>query len=107
MQRITFALVILVISLIIVTVVFAVPGFDDRGNPNDPRVNERANACYEGAILEGKCHTQAEWDAGWYLIRFQFGLLGRDDIPEVYHWVLPPLETPPPALPSPTATIPR
>jgi hypothetical protein len=103
LKRTLFALIGLLMSLIIVSIVLAVPGFDDRGVVNDPRVNERANACYDGGTLEGKCHTQVEWDAGWYLIRFQFGLLGRGDIPEEYYWVLPSEETPAPTLvPSPT-----
>ena len=27
----------------------------DNGQPNDPFVNEQANACYAGGSLEGKC----------------------------------------------------
>ena len=44
------------------------PTLDDLGNANDPRVNDRANACYAPGQ---QCQTQAEWEAGWYLIRQQ------------------------------------
>ncbi|MEQ8674927.1 MAG: hypothetical protein RLP44_03840 [Aggregatilineales bacterium] len=76
----------IVLSLLVFGVVFA--GFDDEGNPNDPRINERANACYEGGTLEGKCSTEAEWQAGWYLIRYQNGMINRQGIPEWAQWVL-------------------
>lgn len=39
---------------------------DDLGQPNDPRVNERANACYAPGYV---CQGEAEWEAGWYAIR--------------------------------------
>ncbi len=88
-RRSTFVLIGVLVSLLIAGVVLAVPGFDDRGNPNDPRVNERANACYDGGTLAGKCDEQAEWDAGWYLIRFEYGLLNCDNFPSQFRWVLP------------------
>ena len=42
---------------------------DDRGNPNDPAVNDRANACFAGGDMEGKCDTEWEWMCGWHIIR--------------------------------------
>jgi hypothetical protein len=83
-----FAVSIVLISILMVS---AEVGKDDRGNPNDPAVNERANACYEGASLAGKCDTEEMWVAGWYLIRFETGLIGRDEFPDQYDWLLPPV----------------
>ncbi|MFN8371877.1 MAG: hypothetical protein U0694_03230 [Anaerolineae bacterium] len=79
-----------VIVLLLLVSVSAVWALDDRGNPNDPRVNERANACYEDGSLAGRCHTEWDWVAGWYLIRFQFGLISRANFPAEYVSVLPP-----------------
>lgn len=42
---------------------------DDQGNTNDPAINDRANACFEGGSMEGKCDTEWEWVCGWHLIR--------------------------------------
>jgi len=81
---------IVLIVLLISSILVLAGGFDDRGEPNDPAVNERANACYEGGTLEGKCDSQLEWDAGWYLIRYEFGIFQRTDIPGWVEWVLPP-----------------
>ena len=106
MRHFTLLLIGILASLWLVGVVLAVPGFDDRGNPNDPRVNERANACYDGGTLAGKCDTQAEWDAGWYLIRFEYGLLGCADFPAQFSWAKPAVcgsgVALPTAVPSPT-----
>jgi hypothetical protein len=83
----------LVLTLLAITVmsgvVMAQSGLDDEGNPNDPRMNERANACYDGGSLAGKCDTQVEWDAGWYLIRYQNNMISRQNFPLQYIWVLP------------------
>ena len=72
MQRSMFVVISVFASLMIAAQVLTV-GVDDRGNPNDPRVNERANACFEGGSMAGKCHADNEWEAGWYLIRFEWG----------------------------------
>ncbi len=63
--------------------------------PNDPTVNEGANACFAGGSMEGKCALDADgdgvledfeaellWACGWYLIRVEFGILPADGIPE-------------------------
>lgn len=48
---------------VFVVVVGALMAQDDRGNVNDPGFNERANACFAGGSLEGKCHTtDADFD---------------------------------------------
>lgn len=66
MRRILFVVFML---LFVVSAIAIAAGVDDQGNPNDPAVNERANACYEGGSMEGKCDTDWEWVCGWHLIR--------------------------------------
>lgn len=67
----------------------------DSETPNDPRVNPNANACYTGGSMEGKCKLDDElWNAGWYAIRFQYGLIGRNQVPDQYKWILPPASEP-------------
>lgn len=61
-------IVLALVSLISSSLVFA-EGVDDQGNPNDPNVNDRANACYEGGDMVGKCDTVWEWVCGWHVIR--------------------------------------
>lgn len=82
------AIVVIVLAAIVSTV-FALPGFDDLGNPNDPRVNERANACFEGATLYGKCDSPLMWEAGWYLIRYEAKIFTAEEIPSWVAWILP------------------
>jgi len=77
-------LIVLALSLIV-----GVQALDDDGNPNDPNDNSRANACYEGGSMAGKCDTPEEWEAGWYLIRFEYGLISREDFPSYFSWALP------------------
>lgn len=87
MKRIILTLILL---LGIANVVTAIDSYDDLGNPNDPAVNERANACFIGATLEGKCDSPLMWEAGWYLIRFEYEVFAAENIPEWVAWVLPP-----------------
>jgi hypothetical protein len=76
-------------------IVMGDPGRDDAGNSNDPTVNERANACYEGGSMAGKClDDEVLWIAGWYRIRFDYGLLSLENIPDWLAWVLPPDSAP-------------
>lgn len=92
------------ISLIVLfmtgLLIIAQSGYDDLGNPNDPRLNDRANACYESGTMADKCDSELEWQAGWYRIRFEYGLLGRGEVPAWVAWVLPP-EIIPEELPMP------
>lgn len=81
---------IVLLALLISSILVLAGGFDDRGNSNDPAVNDRANACYEAGTLAGKCDSDLEWQAGWYLIRYEFGIFERYEIPEWVEWVLPP-----------------
>jgi hypothetical protein len=49
--------------------------------PNDPLVNPDANACYEGGTLEGRCLAEIDWQAGWYLIRYEADMITYAQIP--------------------------
>jgi hypothetical protein len=69
--------------------VLAQEGVDDEGNPNNPNENDRANACYSGGTMEGKCDTEWEWVCGWYMIRFDAGLFTREEIPFTCAVLLP------------------
>jgi hypothetical protein len=81
---------IFVICLLGVMTVFAQDSVDDQGNPNDPAVNERANACYAGAAWEYRCgNDQTLWDAGWYYIRLQRGILSPSELPSSFWWIIP------------------
>jgi hypothetical protein len=91
MKQIVLALVILVT---VVSSALATDSFDDLGNPNDPKVNERANACFDGATFEGKCDSPLMWEAGWYLIRYEAKIYKPEDIPEWLWWILPPHDVP-------------
>lgn len=71
----------LILVLASVTIVFAADGVDDNGNPNDPLINEDANACFGGGALEGKCDTDWEWTCGWHLIRYNEGVITADEFP--------------------------
>lgn len=54
---------------------------DSANKPNNPAINEKANACYTGGTLEGKCNNDLLWAAGWYLIRYEQGMISRADFP--------------------------
>jgi hypothetical protein len=83
---------LILVLLCLLSVNFATAsGFDDEGHPNDPTINDRANACYEGSTWEGKCDTLLEWVGGWYYIRFEAGIFSREEIPDWLSWILPPL----------------
>ena len=87
LKRSFAAIMILILSSLLV---LAEDGFDDQGDVNDPTDNDRANACYEGGSMDGKCDEEVEWQAGWYLIRYEFGMLTREEVPGWVVWVLPP-----------------
>lgn len=81
-------LFVLVVVMIALSSVFVMAqGLDDAGNPNDPTVNASANECYEGGVMEGKCDTEIEWVAGWYLIKYRYNLI--DTVPGWVAWALP------------------
>lgn len=57
-------------------------GVDDRGVANNPLTNERANACYDGGGMAGKCETELAWVCGWYVIRVEAGLVAAHLAPD-------------------------
>ncbi|MGB1287078.1 MAG: hypothetical protein ACPG7F_11135, partial [Aggregatilineales bacterium] len=81
-------------------VIFDVPGGD-----NNPATNEDANDCFRGGVLAGKCSStdidmdgdvDADdrawmWTAGWYLIRFNTGMIDRENFPSYFSTMLPAL----------------
>ncbi|MEO1288622.1 MAG: hypothetical protein AAFV93_12705, partial [Chloroflexota bacterium] len=69
---------------------------------NDPTINDDANACFAGGVLEGRCNddldgdgiitdveTNWAWNCGWYLIRYNDGMFSRDDVPLTCQIMLP------------------
>lgn len=96
MKKLVAIVLSLMISIVFVSVT-AANGLDDQGNPNDPAVNERANACFDGGTLgTERCNTTDAdedgtltqfdidwmWRCGWFLIRFEEGMIDRDYVPE-------------------------
>lgn len=63
--------------------------------PNDPNVNPDANACFTGGSMEGKCgdsrwgDADYMWTAGWYKVRYDYGLISRSMFPDLFKWLLP------------------
>lgn len=97
-QNRVLAILALILALTLSGAAYAA-SVDDLGQPNDPRINERANACYEGAEWAGKCVIEIEWVAGWYYIRLKAGIIGLDDIPSHIAWILPsPSDAGPPVV---------
>lgn len=74
-------LALVLVLLLGISIVGAADGVDDQGNPNDPAVNDNANACFEGGSLEDKCVTEWEWECGWHLIRLEEGLISESLFP--------------------------
>ncbi|MBC8170027.1 MAG: hypothetical protein H7X77_00075 [Anaerolineae bacterium] len=102
MKKLLFILAML-LNVLSVHAVFAVTQpVDDRGITNDPSLNENANACYDDGTLELVCGTtdvdgdgvvsEADitwmWTAGWYLIRYEYGLITPADFPDAYRGII-------------------
>ena len=64
-------------------------GLDDELKPNIPLINERANACYGGASLSGKCASEEDWICGWSVIRLEDGLMTHEEFPQECAVLLP------------------
>jgi hypothetical protein len=86
-------LLILAAALVAVWGTAAAQADDDR-LPNDPHVNEDANACFAGGSLEGECAPDGDgngvvddyehdwaWNCGWHLIRLQAKMIVENDMP--------------------------
>ena len=69
------------VSLLTVQAAFA----DDHGESD---LDPDANACFEGGTLEGQCHTEAMWEAGWILVRVEHGLIDPGDVPDEHDWIV-------------------
>ncbi len=87
--------IILIVLFIFGLVVFtsAITATDSIVEPsksNDPLVNEKANACSAGGTLDGQCDSDLLWAAGWYLIRYEHGIISRAHFPQSLIPVLPP-----------------
>ena len=65
---------------------------DDRGNANDPATNSRANACYTGGSLAGKCDAEWKWVCGWGIARVEAGMLNRAVLASECQGLMPVLE---------------
>jgi hypothetical protein len=84
-----------VLLFIVLVSAFSVFAQDDEPLPNDPRVNENANACAEGGQMEGKCNYDFDgngvvddyevawaWECGWHMIRLDSGMISRSSLPD-------------------------
>jgi len=92
------------LTLILVSVLFHLMPAYTQDTDSSPTPGTRAdNECYAGGTLEGKCggngfhpdgsYTSDEvewaWKAGWYLARFNDGIIAREQIPHEFWSVLP------------------
>lgn len=60
-------------------------GYDNQGQPNVPRANLQANACFGTGTLADECADERDWRIGWHLIRLQTGVLDCSQVPtELY-----------------------
>jgi hypothetical protein len=85
-------LMIVLASLLVVPAALAETESADPGGEHE--LDPDANACYEGGTLAGQCHSDADWSAGWFLVRYEHGEMDRERIPGEYHGYLPrPVET--------------
>src|SRR3982750_2418506 len=80
---------LLVILLMGVSLVSADDSTPKPGTPAD-------NECYPGGVLyreenQDGCPTLWYWKAGWFLARYNQGLISRADFPKEFESVLPPL----------------
>ena len=84
-----FKQILIMCVVMLMTSIFTV-ALDDEGNPNNPTVNDRANACYEDGSMANKCDTDWEWKCGWHLIQFEYNLTTRDEFPSWCISIIPP-----------------
>ena len=84
------AITLFTLTLVIVLAAVIVVQAEPDSPPGVPPDDEDANACYSGGSMEGKCITDWHWKCGWFLIRFEEGLLSRENFPQECETVLPP-----------------
>ncbi len=111
---------ILTCALIVLATHVVMAGVPTTAEENNPFTNEEANACYMGGTWEGQCGNVdvnrdgvvEQWESdytytvGWYLIRFEFDIISREDFPVEYSWALPPKPEPVPSSDGPTGPPP-
>ncbi|MBK9751072.1 MAG: hypothetical protein IPO91_30485 [Chloroflexi bacterium] len=99
-------LLTLIVALLTFGVVFAAE--PTTAAENDPNLNEDANACYVGGTWAGQCETadidqngvvepweiEYIYEVGWYLIRYEYGLISRAEFPRAFIWALAPQASP-------------
>jgi hypothetical protein len=56
------------------------------GIPDDPTDD---NSCYPGGQWEGLCSNDYQWNAGWYHIRFIYGEITLEQVPDAYKLWMP------------------
>jgi hypothetical protein len=105
MARQRFALVLVAVALLLIPAFPFVSAQDPEGpycttDPDDGSglpecYTPEDNECYEGGELEFRCFEPAHWVIGWYLARYNQGLIGADDMPE---WVALSLFPPGPSV---------
>jgi hypothetical protein len=108
MKKLFGILILVSLMAVFINMVFAIE-LDDQGNPNNPHDNARANACFNGGAMAGKCDDAWEWECGWFMIRYDAGVISPSDFPTACSSLL---ERPATALPEdnplPTSTpLPR
>lgn len=77
---IAFSLMVVVLSSTLLLSQAQDIGSDDQGMPNDPRVNDRANACYDDPRFLDQCDTPIEWHCGYTVIRYDYALIDREAV---------------------------
>jgi hypothetical protein len=95
----TITVLIVVACLLIAGATFADPTTPAE---NNPATNPDANACYAGGSYENRClvdldldgtiedwEIDAMWEAGWYRIRLEYGMISPNQVPPQYSFILP------------------
>jgi hypothetical protein len=90
-KHFVLSLVMVLMAALTVVVMLAQNSVDDHGTSNDPLKNERANACYTGGSLAGKCNEEWKWVCGWGIIRVEEGLLPRQVLSAACQSLMPAL----------------
>lgn len=83
-----------ILGLLFLMMVTLISAQDDNDMPNDPLVNEDANACYADGTMADKCQTEWAWECGWYLIRWEATIFSDEQMPERCQILLPVPEIP-------------
>jgi hypothetical protein len=92
------------VLIILACLLIAGAAFADPATPadNNPATNPDANACYAGGSYENRClvdidldgtiedwEIDAMWEAGWYRIRLEYGMISPNQVPPQYSFIVP------------------